>query len=110
VTRLELARAEIARRRALAESVLMWRDGDEWKRTVARIGGGTVSGQHAAANDPAHVLRVLAAADAVLDRHWPDPKYRTGGQPACIAGNWHAPWPCADAQTALDLYAPQEQP
>jgi hypothetical protein len=135
VSRVELARAELARRRALAEAATAgpWRGG-----RVGLMGGrigvvvssaetGTfVLGDRdrearvedavfIAANDPAHVLAVLAAADTVLDRHarthvcqgrWlDDPEAAVGD----TVGRYV--WPhlvCAEAQAVLDLYAPQE--
>jgi hypothetical protein len=131
VTRLELARAEIARRRALAEAATAgpWRGG-----RVGLMGGrigvvvssaetGTfVLGDRdrearvedavfIAANDPAHVLRVLDAADATLDRHAPVQWKDYDGEGfdcAGCPGAAQVPWPCADAALILDLYAPQE--
>jgi hypothetical protein len=135
MTRVELARAEIARRRALAEAATAgpWRGG-----RVGLMGGrigvvvssaetGTfVLGDRdrearvedavfIAVNDPAHVLRVLAAADAALDRHarthtcqarWLDDPAAAGGDGA---GRYIWPHlPCAEVQAVLDLYAPQE--
>jgi hypothetical protein len=134
VTRVELARAEIARRRALAEAATAgpWRGG-----RVGLMGGrigvvvssaetGTfVLGDRdrearvedavfIAANDPTHVLQTLAAADAVLDRHarthvcqgrWLNDTEAAAGS----AGRYV--WPhlvCAEVQAVLDLYAPQE--
>jgi hypothetical protein len=140
VTRLELARAEIARRRALVEGATT----GPWKGTrLRRLGGRTAvvvaTVQHGpasrgafvladsdpearfedahfiAVNDPAHVLRVLAAADAALDRHarthvcqgrWLDDAEAAVGD---TVGRYV--WPhlvCAEAQAVLDLYAPQE--
>jgi hypothetical protein len=135
MTRVELARAEIARRRALAEAATPgpWHDcfsvhGDPTVVTdpdraaftvVADISTrpldyGRANTWHIAANDPAHVLRVLAAADAALDRHarthtcqarWLDDTEAAAGSPGRYI------WPhllCAEAQAVLDLYAPQE--
>jgi hypothetical protein len=134
VTRLELARAEIARRRALAEAATAggWvavrppkmgaAAADLWSLApyvcIASSGGYPIrraDAGHIAANDPAHVLRVLAAADATLDRHarthvcqgrWLDDPEAAGDD---STGRYV--WPhlvCADAQAVLDLYAPQE--
>jgi hypothetical protein len=126
VTRVEVARADIARRRALAEAATAgpWRGG-----RVGLMGGrigvvvssadtGTfVLGDRdrearaedaafIAANDPAHVLRVLDAADAVLDRHTSDghiDSHDCNGYSHGFDGSL-----CPDAAAVLDLYAPQE--
>jgi hypothetical protein len=133
MTRLELARAEIARRRALAEAATAgpWHQepntmaGRVWVSMGSRLfpkamgrpgsmfdcqaeGDQRQAASNAvfiATNDPAHVLAVLAAADAVLDRHagwhWCTPRanapaYRTYTEM------------CPEAQAVLDLYTPQE--
>jgi hypothetical protein len=116
VTRVELARAEIARRRAQAEAV----PASPWERTsedVIRAGDGVIVVDYSThpedaddldyflTLDPAHVLRVLAAADAALDRHVPEiHDDALPGDCGCCC----EPFPCRDAQAVLDLYAPQE--
>jgi hypothetical protein len=117
VTPVELARAEIARRRELAKAANTDRArtpyGDTrippvppeaWGSLIDNYLGGPVGG-HCAVNDPAHVLAVLAAADAALDRHtgwhWCIPR---PGAPAYRADTET----CTEAQAVLDLYAPQE--
>jgi hypothetical protein len=121
VTRLELARAEIARRRAQAEAATAgpWEsffgkvqaDGD----LVAAVALTYANATFIATNDPAHVLLVLAAADALLDRHAPRTEAPWPGMCAtCLEPGVGdpdpvpMPWPCPDAQAVLDLYAPQE--
>jgi hypothetical protein len=129
MTRVELARAEIARRRALAEAATA----GPWEADTngCCVGSHAADGwfvieqysrddpdadiAHIAANDPAHVLRVLAAADAALDRHarthtcqarWLDNPAAAGDDGA---GRYIWPQlPCAETQAVLDLYAPQE--
>lgn len=138
MSRLEQARAEIARRRSLAESATPgpWHDcfsvhGDPTVVTdpdraaftvVADISTrpadyGRANTWHiAAAADPVHVLAVLAAADATLDRHarthtcqarWLDDD-QAAENAAPTTGQYV--WPvlhCADAAAVLDLYAPE---
>jgi hypothetical protein len=103
--RLEKARAEIMRRRAYAETARAtgWvygvRAGDE--PTLA-----AVRAHIEAASLPSHVLQVLAAADATLDRHGPCPEcFPHSPDPHC-EGDGLA-WPCPDAAAVLDLYAPE---
>lgn len=121
------ARAEIARRRTLAEAATEgpWKGG-----RVGLMGGriGVVVSQadsglfivadrdqaaraedarHIAANDPTHVLAVLAAADAVLSRHQPNPVGSWAS--ACTVCEDHL-WPCPDAAAVLALYAPEPTP
>jgi hypothetical protein len=135
VTRVALARAEIARRRALAEAATTgprraWNDGHLSSAAPdTRLGGllrptpvadldhhqRLADACYIAANDPAHVLRVLAAADAALNRHarthvcqarWLDDTEAAAGD---TVGRYI--WPhliCIEAQAVLDLYAPQE--
>jgi hypothetical protein len=122
-TRVELARAEIARRRAIARGAVtvvdaMYQLLDEaWAvRLAMRLLTSQRRAEHILANDPAHVLRVLAAADAALDRHarthtcqarWLDDTEAAAGSPGRYI------WPhllCAEAQAVLDLYTPQEAP
>lgn len=65
-----------------------------------------INAAHIAANDPAHVLAVLDAAEATLRRH-----RREDASPYCCCGwcstSQHtAPWPCPDAAAVLAIYAP----
>lgn len=131
MSRLEQARAEIARRRTLAAKATPgpWRGG-RVGLMGGRIGvvvssadtGAFVLGdrdreargedaEHIAANDPAHVFAVLAAADATLDLH--EGMRLHDGTTACDWCSCHCPerpsetpWPCPDAAAVLDLYAP----
>lgn len=124
MTRLEQARAEIARRRALAAAATP----GPWKGGRVGLMGGRVGvvvssadtglfviadrdqaaraedGAFIAANDPAHVLAVLAAADAALGRHAACDHQQCTHEPAC-AVCWTS-WPCPDSAAVLDLYAP----
>jgi hypothetical protein len=133
--RLEQARAEIARRRAFAEGsltvlgeTLSERDAvaEPWPTAATRYPGRLASklltsvrrAEHILANDPAHVLQVLAAADTTLDRHarthtcqarWLDDQ-QAAEHGAPTTGQYV--WPqllCADAAAVLDLYAPAVQ-
>jgi hypothetical protein len=122
--RVRAARDEIARRRALAEAATPgpWEAGERCVfyggndhpallngRTGSLVsdgydGDGGVdtpeSAAFIAANDPAHVLGVLDAAEKVLERH-----ARTLSRPLCA---WDGKsWPCPDALAVLDLYAPE---
>lgn len=103
VSRLEQARAEIARRRQLAEVVLpdeAWPEERVRDRLEGRLS--SVDAAFVATSDPVHVLAVLAAADATLDRH---AHYEAEGTCDHCAGSRE--WPCPDAAAVLDLYAPE---
>ncbi len=70
--------------------------------------------QFIAANDPAHVLAVLDAAEATLRQHgqWGPPGnwrayYCIGDHPRDRDGHPDADWPCPDAAGLLDIYAPE---
>lgn len=125
MTRLEQARAEIARRRALAEAAtpgtwttskapcIVYRSGD----LIAVVHDSDIQtgdAAYIAANDPAHVLPVLAAADATLDRHARthtcQSRWLDDGQAAGDGAYGRYIWPylvCPDAAAVLDLYAPR---
>lgn len=132
--RLARARAEIARRRALAEQATPgpWtyrpQDGDGVADILAeRVPGGILLDAdedygapqclaHIAANDPTHVLAVLAAADATLDRHARthlcQARWLNDDEAADPDERGHYLWPplvCADAKSVLDLYAVEPQ-
>lgn len=131
MTRLEQARAEIARRRALAEAATpapwtsfgdrsapwngwpedppsdYWRVG-HYDLPAHMDAEFPVDAAFVSVNDPAHVLAVLAAADAALDRH---------GQWSAVGlapGDWCPAdgddYPCPDLRRVLDLYAPESTP
>jgi hypothetical protein len=137
MTRLEQARAEIDRRRKLAESATHggWvatsdplgehvEDGSGRGRLAMGLGEdvpsdhccfgrGKADAQHIAANNPEHVLAVLVAADAAFDRHSPRPAPPWVGMcTTCIEVGpgdpdpVPMPWPCTEARSLLDLYAP----
>lgn len=125
MTRVEQVRAEIARRRELAQSVEHFES--PWRMVYGDDGIGAVGYQCSdpdgglvcetpdygtwrlpdfiAAQDPAHVLAVLAAADVVLDRHVECGHRQCVDDRACDLC-WK-PWPCPDAAAVLDLYAPE---
>ncbi|MCU1592432.1 MAG: hypothetical protein JWP11_3688 [Frankiales bacterium] len=125
-TRLEQARVEIAQRRSHAEAATagpwsaddreVWQSADQ-ETVVVRswVDENDPDIAHIAANDPAHVLAVLAAADATLDRHavaaWWDPEFMDDGDPApcgtCTYDARRVVWPCPDAAAVLDVYAPE---
>jgi hypothetical protein len=121
--RLEQARAEIARRRDITRSAVTVLDADWTKREEPwptavfagrpeqlsmRLLTSRRRATHILDNDPAHVLQVLAAADATLDRHGPCPEcFPHSPDPHC-EGDGLA-WPCPDAAAVLDLYAPAVQ-
>lgn len=127
-TRRAEALTEIARRRTLAEAATP----GPWAATRMGLRGGTIGvvvssavtrwfvladrdhearledGRHIAANDPVHVLAVLDAAEATLDRHVHD---GDGECLWCTVGGGYPQrglWPCPDAAAVLDLYAPVE--
>lgn len=132
MTRLDQARAEIARRRVLAEESLTvlgpdWEQIDEpWptraltdpSRLASRLLTSARRAQFILANDPARVLAVLTAASAVLDRHLQHGESHPRHAGRCcqcvlVTPNGRPvmqPWPCPDAAAVLDLYAPEQQP
>lgn len=103
VTREARARAEIARRRDLAQEAInpsrSWRqdfcDVDSYSRFVT-------------ANDPAHILKVLDAHLAILDRH--TPIYVETASNDVVQCECAQTWPCPDTRAVLDLYAPEGTP
>lgn len=133
MSRVEQARTDIARRRALAEAATQGR-WKLWGMAVMADQDGTSNvdtalpvactedvralrtwnAEHIAANDPAHVLAVLAAADATLDRHRRRALRSAPDEPYCSNccqlthdnDLVYAAWPCPDAAAVLDLYAP----
>lgn len=108
-SRLERAREDIGQRQALAE--LAAAEKTWWVNDPTTYDGmGDDECAHIAVNDPAHVLRVLAAAADVLRRHVPVPDRWPGaksGDLDCSAGEgW---WPCPEALAVLAVYAPESQ-
>ena len=133
--RVEAARAEIARRRTLAVKATAgtwtpWGDRsapydgeddppppDYWRVSVrderAHVDTDRAEdAEHIAANDPSHVLAVLAAADATLDRHAYGEERngtifgcRICGLTAKATETGYVALPCADALAVLDIYA-----
>jgi hypothetical protein len=116
--RLEKARAEIARRCEITLAALTtvddqllpispptpWHTPHELTRRLMTSQSRT---EHIAENSPAHVLAVLTAAAATLDRHAPleRPWLLPDERRLCTADR-HAMWPCPEALAVLDLYAP----
>lgn len=102
MSRLERARAEIARRRAIAEDARH----HEPPRTELQIEQALLSRRAMNPCDAAHIaavsplpyaVGVLDLADGVLDRHRLVEDFC-----ACLDE-----WPCPDAAAVLDLYAPE---
>ncbi len=132
--RVQQAREEIRRRRALAEAATPgpWEvragQSPEFDLVVVDERGtwGLAEGFYyadatfIAANDPAHVLKGLKKDEKVLDRHAPvtvQTGSKTHGGPAefsqrcryCV-GSLGWSYPCPDALAVLDLYAPEVTP
>jgi hypothetical protein len=110
--RVQAARKEIRRRRALAEAAP-----ERWNAWAATASQTSPLAAYFAANDPAHVLAVLDAAEKVLERHsgvswrgWPGTKpaaVETGIDCRGCPGREDVPWPCPNALAVLDLYVPE---
>lgn len=107
---LEGALAEIVRRRELAQAAAPspWQaigryvDGHFAVAICNTLRYDEQSARHIAANDPAHVLAVLDAAEATLRRHAP-----MSSGVVCSSYDCDG-WPCPDAAALLDLYAPED--
>ncbi len=85
---------------------------------ITTAGGGTVvydegcpseeQATHIAANDPANVLRTIAAHRRIAERH--APQQVTGGHYECRTCSdgygYHDPAPCADLRDIASIYLP----
>ncbi len=126
IDRVQQAREEIRRCRALAEAAGLTADSAGWDpygRDVWAVGSSLRGGDYPlhevsdrwhdrdavalaafiAANDPEHVLAVLDAAEKVLERH----QYDDGWCSRCGVPIDDDMTGCPDALAVLDLYAPE---
>jgi hypothetical protein len=114
--RVQAAREEIRRRRVLAQAATPGRwttqrgnivangcrvaAADDWSGLLDRLPAPERNAAFIAANDPAHALTVLDAAEKVLERHAP----MADGFGFCEECEFE--YPCPDALAVLNLYAP----